>query len=158
MPRRGTALRNGQHPICANVFICYLMRCSYHSAEFCLFEAVYPLPFGHLLLQGGTRLTLFSKLPRRFIIYATHLHPVEPLEPIEPSEPFPHSKTPQHACCGVFKYYLITRGELPVSYPVRRSGEWYLQNGPCRSCSGEPVCWFWHRRQSSGHLSASRSQ
>lgn len=41
---------------------CHRKRPVVHFAGFCLFKAVYPLPFAYLLLQGDTRLTLFPKL------------------------------------------------------------------------------------------------
>lgn len=84
--------------------------------------------------------------------YAAFRRLPSPLSPI-----FRH-KNPAARCCGVFKQSRITKVSQPVSYPVHRSGGWYLQNGPYRSCSGGPACWFWHRRQSSERLSASRSR
>ena len=72
---------------------------AYHSAEFCLFEAVYPLPFGHPLLQGGTLFTLISILRGASDFYAPP-HPVEPSEPSEPVEPAPplsHAIKRRHA-------------------------------------------------------------
>ena len=62
VPRSGTLLRSGKHAICSRRSTVYSTFPVSHSAEFCLFEAVHPLPFGHPLLQGGTRFTFISKL------------------------------------------------------------------------------------------------
>ena len=53
VPRSGTLLRSGKHAICSRRSTVYSTLPVSHSAEFCLFEAVHPLPFGHPLLQGG---------------------------------------------------------------------------------------------------------
>ena len=55
-------MRSGKHAIYSRRSIVYSTFSVSHSAEFCLFEAVYPLPFGHPLLQGGTRFKLISIL------------------------------------------------------------------------------------------------
>ncbi len=39
-----------------------------HSAEFCLFEAVYPLPFGHPFSKGERVLSLFQYSAAHFVI------------------------------------------------------------------------------------------
>ena len=44
VPQRGTTLRSGQHTICINRYSCYPKLLDEHSAEFRLFEAVYPWP------------------------------------------------------------------------------------------------------------------
>ena len=62
VPRSGTLLRSGKHAICSRRSTVYSTFPVSHSAEFCLFEAVHPLPFGHPLLQRGTRFTFISKL------------------------------------------------------------------------------------------------
>ena len=74
VPRSGTLLRSGKHAIYFRRSTVYSTFSVSHSAEFCLFEAVYPLPFGHPLLQGGTRFTLISNLRGAFDFYAPH-HP-----------------------------------------------------------------------------------
>ena len=71
VPRSGTLLRSGKHAICSRRSTVYSTFPGSHSAEFCLFEAVYPLPFGHPLLQGGTRFTLISIL-RALLIFMRH--------------------------------------------------------------------------------------
>ena len=58
VPRSGTLLHSGKHAICFRRSTVYSTFSVFHSAEFYLFEAVYPLPFGHPLLQGGTHFTL----------------------------------------------------------------------------------------------------
>ena len=74
MPRSGTLLRSGKHAICSRRSTVYSTFPVSHSAEFCLFEAVHPLPFGHPLLQGGTRFTFISKLCGASDFYAPHHH------------------------------------------------------------------------------------
>ena len=67
-------MRSGKHAIYSRRSIVYSTFSVSHSAEFCLFEAVYPLPFGHPLLQGETRFTLISILRGASIFYAPHQH------------------------------------------------------------------------------------
>ena len=67
-------MRSGKHAIYSRRSIVYSTFSVSHSAEFCLFEAVYPLPFGHPLLQGGTRFTLISILRGASIFYAPYQH------------------------------------------------------------------------------------
>ena len=74
VPRSGTLLRSGKHAICSRRSTIYSTLPVSHSAEFCLFEAVHPLPFGHPLLQGGTRFTFISKLCGASDFYAPHHH------------------------------------------------------------------------------------
>ena len=74
VPRSGTLLRSGKHAICSRRSTVYSTFPGSHSAEFCLFEAVHPLPFGHPLLQGGTRFTFISKLCGASDFYAPHHH------------------------------------------------------------------------------------
>ena len=56
---------------------------AYHSAEFCLFEAVYPLPFGHPLLQGGRSLRLFQ-YSVALLIFMRRPTPLNPLNLLNP--------------------------------------------------------------------------
>ena len=74
VPRSGTLLRSGKHAICSRRSTVYSTFPVSHSAEFCLFEAAHPLPFGHPLLQGGTRFTFISKLCGASDFYAPHHH------------------------------------------------------------------------------------
>ena len=62
---------------------------AYHSAEFCLFEAVYPLPFGHPLLQGGTLFTLISILRGA----SDFMRRPIPLNPLNLLNPLPRFRT-----------------------------------------------------------------
>ena len=65
VPRSGTLLRSGKHAIYFRRSTVYFTFSASHSAEFCLFEAVYPLPFGHPLLQGGDALYAYFNTLRR---------------------------------------------------------------------------------------------
>ena len=69
VPRSGTLLRSGKHAICSRRSTVYSTFPVSHSAEFCLFEAVHPLPFGHPLLQGGNAFYVYFKTLRRFYTF-----------------------------------------------------------------------------------------
>ena len=61
VPRSGTLLCSGKHAIYFRRSTVYSTFSVSHSAEFCLFEAVYPLPFGHPpFFKGGRALRLFQ--------------------------------------------------------------------------------------------------
>ena len=81
MPRSGTLLRSGKHAICSRRSTVYSTFSVSHSAEFCLFEAVYPLPFGHPLLQGGRALRLFQ-YSAALLIFMRRTTPIEPAPPL----------------------------------------------------------------------------
>ena len=74
VPRSGNLLHSDNQAVCSRRSTVYSTFSVSHSAKFCLFEAVYPLPFGHPLLQGGTRFTLISILRGASDFYAPHHH------------------------------------------------------------------------------------
>ena len=70
VPRSGILLRGGKHAICSRRSTVYSTFPVSHSAEFYLFEAVHPLPFGHPpLLQGGNAFYVYFKTLRRFYTF-----------------------------------------------------------------------------------------
>ena len=69
VPRSGTLLRSGKHAICSRRSTVYSTFPVSHSAEFCLFEAVHPLPFGHPLLQRGDAFGVYFNTLRRFYTF-----------------------------------------------------------------------------------------
>ncbi len=66
-------MRSGKHAIYSRRSIVYSTFSVSHSAEFCLFEAVYPLPFGHPPFFKGERvLRLFQYSAALLYFYAPH--------------------------------------------------------------------------------------
>ena len=110
VPRSGTLLHSGKHAICFRRSTVYSTFSVSHSAEFCLFEAVYPLPFGHPLLQGGTRFALISIL-RGASIFLRRTTPVEPSELVKPAPPLSHAIKGRNA----FPHF-STNDTIPVFY------------------------------------------
>ena len=74
VPRSGTLLRSGKHAICSRRSTVYSTLPVSHSAEFCLFEAAHPLPFGHPFFKGGRVWRLFQYSAALLYVYAPHQH------------------------------------------------------------------------------------
>ena len=69
VPRSGTLLHSDNQAVCSRRSTVYSTFSVSHSAKFCLFEAVYPLPFGHPLLQGGVRVLRLFQYSATLLIF-----------------------------------------------------------------------------------------